>query len=181
MEQVALRIAGMSERHPGLSRAVAASYCEAAQVCLARHHQPPTTFRLQAGEDAREAVVEWELPPDRARAAWANQTAATESGASALVLAAVEEALGLVAFSRAETRSGADYLMVPANASSPDLESAVRLEISGVDRGPPRLVYERVRRKIEQVLRGTGELPALVGVAGLSSRRIVLETVEGAE
>lgn len=181
MERVALRISGMSERHPGLSEAVAASHCEAAQVCLARHHQPPATFRLEYGEGVLDAVVDWELPSERARAAWRNQVAATENGASAMVLAAVEETLGLVACSRAETRSGADYLMVPAGSAFSDLESSIRLEISGVDSGPARLVYERVRKKIEQVLRGTGELPALVGVAGFSCRRIVLEAVESVE
>jgi len=181
MEQVALRITGMSERHPGLSEAVAAGYREAAEVCLARHHQPPTAFCLEYGEESRDAVVEWTLPSERSRAAWRNQVAATESGASALVLAAVEETFGLVAFSRAETRSGADYLMVPAGSAIPDLESSVRLEISGVDSGPVRLVYQRVRKKIEQVLRGSGELPALVGVAGFGCRRVVLETVEGVE
>lgn len=97
------------------------------------------------------------------------------------MLAAVEATLGLVAFSRAETRSGADYLLLPSDSDSTDLESSIRLEVSGVDGGPVRLVYERVRRKIEQVLRGTGTLPALVGVAGFSCRRIVLETVEGVE
>ena len=66
MGQVALRITGMSERHPGLSEAVAAGYCEAAEVCLARHHQPPTEFHLEHGEEDVGALVEWTLPSERA-------------------------------------------------------------------------------------------------------------------
>lgn len=155
MEQrVVLRIDDMPQRHPGVSEAVAAAYREAAHVCLARHHEPPTSFRLEHGRDVVEAVVEWEVPSERSRVAWSNQAAAIEHGASAIVLAAVEATLGLVAIGRAELRSGADYLLVPVDSDHTDFEAAVRLEISGVDSGPSRRVYERVRRKMEQVLQG---------------------------
>ncbi|HET7229416.1 MAG TPA: hypothetical protein VFJ16_05405 [Longimicrobium sp.] len=182
MEQrVVLLTEDMAQRHPGLSEAVAAGLSEAAQVCLARHHQPPTTFRLEHDHGIIEAVVEWEFPSERTRRAWANQSVTTEHGASALVLAAVEAVFGLVAISRAESLSGADYLLVPMDSDYGDFDAAVRLEISGVDSGPVRRVYERVRRKITQVARGTGRYPALVGVVGFDSRRIVLETVGVAE
>lgn len=117
----------------------------------------------------------------RCRLAWGNDTDATEAGACALILAAVEAAAGMVAVRRAETRSGADYYVAPASVSADDLEHCYRLEILGVDGGPVRDVYGRVRVKIEQVLRGEGNLPAIVGVTGFRSRTIVLHTVEGAE
>jgi len=135
-------------------------------------------FRLEYGKDILDAALEWELPSARARAGWANHPEATEHGACALVLASVESALGLVAISRAETRSGADYYVAPVGSDPTEMESAIRLEISGVDSGSVRLLYGRVRRKIEQVLRGTGDLPAFVGVVGFGCKRIVLEAVE---
>ncbi len=99
----------MDKRHPGLTSAIAASNLEAAGVCLDRHHVTPSDFELDANGQASTAMVDWSKPSDRAKAAWANETDTTEAGACTLVLAAVELAEGLVAVSRAETLTGADY------------------------------------------------------------------------
>jgi len=178
---VGLRIDGLDERHPGLTAAVAATYYEAACVCLDRHHRPPTSFRLESDEDVSDLLVEWAVSDERSRMAWANDVDRTECGASAVAIAAAETALGMVAVRRAETRSGADYYLMPAGQEADDLETAFRLEISGIDSGPVRAVYQRVRQKVEQVLRGTSNLPAVVGVTGFGCARIVLQAVEALE
>ena len=170
----------MAQRHTGLTRPVADSYAEAARVCLDRHHQSPTDFDLDRSGRLSEAVVEWQPPDARTRGAWANETDATEAGASACALAAVEMTDGLVAVRRAETRTGADYYVAPpGGASADDLEDCMRLEVSGVDRGPENVVRQRLNAKLRQAAAGNSNLPALAGVVGFKTRLIAVAELEG--
>lgn len=165
-------------RHPGLTRPVAESYAEAASVCLQRHHRSPAEYEVWYDDDRATLTLEWIEPAERTLAAWANAIETTEAGAVGVVLAALEQSTGLVAVRRAETRSGADYYVGPSGTGREDLEHCLRLEISGVDRGPASAIYLRVAQKIQQTMRGDCNLPALVGVVGFRVRLIVLEPVE---
>ena len=125
-----------------------------------------------------DATAEWQKADDRTRAAWANETDATEAGAYACALAAVELVDGLVAVARAETRTGADYYIALAGPAPDDLEGCLRLEVSGVDRGSPSAVNQRLKEKLEQALAGASNLPAMSGVVGFKARIIRLSRVE---
>jgi hypothetical protein len=108
---------------------------------------------------ARKAIVEWVPVTAREKQAWANRTDAVEAGAYRMAIAAVEMTYGWFALARAETLTGADYYVGPAGA---DLESAYRLEVSGVDMGDaertafaPRAVFRArpcVRRGIQNAI-----------------------------
>ena len=115
----------------------------------------------------------------RTRGAWANETDATEAGASACALAAVELTAGLVAGRRAETGTGADDYVAPPGASPDDLEGCLRPEVSGVDRGPAPVVRQRLDAKLRQAAAGNGNLPALAGVVGFKARPIAVSELEG--
>ena len=134
----------MEQRHVGLTKAISDSHTEAAGVCLDRHHQSPTDFDLDRSGSQSTVAVEWQPPDARTRDAWANETDATEAGASACALAAVELSDELVAVRRAETQTGADYYVAPHGAPTDDLEDCLRLEVSGVDRGPEQTVRQRL-------------------------------------
>jgi hypothetical protein len=133
----------------GLTPAVAASYKEAAEVCLSRHHVPPVV-ELTLSDDDNETPAElaWSLPDMRARDAWANAIDATEAGAYCCVIAGVEEIRELFAVRRAETGTGSDYYIGPSGAGVNDLEDCLRLEVSGVDSGDRRDVVNRLLEKI---------------------------------
>jgi hypothetical protein len=165
-------------RHPGLTRAIADGYAEAASVCLVRHHAPPAEYDVWDRDQPTTLVLVWDTPDERRLAAWANVTDTTEAGAVGIVLLALELCMGLVAVRRAETRAGADYYVGPPGTGRDDLEQCLRLEISGVDHGPASRVYRRVTEKVGQVIRGDSNLPALVGVVGFEVRLVVLEPVE---
>lgn len=162
----------MDKRHPGLTSAIAASNLEAASVCLDRHHVPRSDFELDANDQASTAMVDWSKPSARAKAAWANETDTTEAGACTLVLAAVELTEGLVAVSRAETLTGADYYVAPKETGLQDLEACKRLEVSGVDRGDIAAIGQRLKAKLVQAAKGSSDLPAIAGVAGFKARFI---------
>ena len=138
-----LAIHDMDTRHYGLTKAIADSYNEAARVCLDRHHRPPTDFQVNKGNSSTAALVRWAITDERARRAWANEIDATESGAYACALAAVEMVDEFVAVHRAETKTGADYYVAPKGTSPDDLEDCLRLEVSGVGRGTDGAVRQR--------------------------------------
>ncbi len=178
-KKLTLPIRDMAQRHTGLTKPLADSYAEAAGVCLDRHHRSPTDFDLDRGGTRSGAVVAWQPPDARTRGAWANETDATEAGASACALAAVELTDGLVAVRRAETGTGADYYVAPPGASPDDLEDCLRLEVSGVDRGTEPVVRQRLNAKLRQAAAGNSNLPALAGVVGFKARLIAVAELEG--
>jgi hypothetical protein len=173
-----LPIHDMAERHRGFTNAVAQSYTEAARVCLDRHHESPVGFKIASADRETDAVAEWQKADDRTRGAWANETDATEAGAYACALAAVELSDGLVAVHRAETGTGADYYIAPAGSALNDLEDCLRMEVSGVDRGGLSAVNQRLKEKREQALAGASNLPAMAGVVGFRACIIRLSRVE---
>ena len=173
-----LPIHQMAQRHDGLTEALAEMYTEAARVCLDRHHRSPTEFNLHRGDGVHlAAVVKWQQADERVRRAYGNDIEATEFGACASVLAAVELVDGLVAVGRADTGTGADYYMAPEGTTIEDLEGfedIVRLEISGVDRGSERAIEQRVKEKLAQTSAGKSGSPAMAGVVGFEAKLIRL-------
>lgn len=90
--------------------------------------------------------------------------------------------LGLVAVSRAPQGSGADYYLQPpgydrnAEDGLLDLESAVRLEVSGIDN--PKHAGElatRLREKAQQAIAGASDSTAYACVVAFSDRRVVFQ------
>jgi len=165
-------------RHPGISAALCEALSEAASVCLARHHEPPRTeFSVECLGGSSTRGLLWASPDDTAVRTWNNRDDATRDAAYIIAIAAAEKELGLVAVSRAETRTGADYYIAPP--STLDLEEAIRLEVSGVDHSDLPTVRRRLREKEQQALRGDSPLPAYASVVGFRERKILISTVEG--
>lgn len=178
MHKKRLPLNNMAERHPGLTPAVAGAYEEAARVCLDRHHTPPVDVDIENSGEVESVVADWERTDERSRGAWANEIDATEAGAYACALAAVELTERLVAIHRAETRTGADYYIGPADATVSDLEDCLRLEVSGTDRAGGTAVEQRLREKLDQAAGGASNLPAMAGVVAFKARRIALSRLE---
>jgi hypothetical protein len=177
MGQLILPIANLDQRHPGLTPAVADCFHEAARVCLDRHHVSPASFVLNHEGDQLEAVIQWQVADQRCRAAHAYETKATEEGAYACALAAIEITERLVAVHQAESKTGADYYIGEPGRFAEDLEDCLRLEISGLDRCNQSAVELRIRQKIQQVLAGKSNLPALAGVVGFQAQLIKIRRV----
>jgi hypothetical protein len=144
---------------------------------LDRHHQSPISIEIDNSGAALTTSVEWEQTDERTKAAHANEIDATEAGAYACVLAAIEVTLQMIAIHRAETATGADYYIAPVGSTAADLEAALRLEVSGVDKGSSAAVTHRLNMKLEQAAMGASNLPALAGVVGFRARLIMLKSV----
>ena len=72
MSHPVLPIAALDRRHPGLTPAIAATYTEAAAVCLGRHHETPTEFELQDNNESIIVTLLWEARSSQTRMAWGN-------------------------------------------------------------------------------------------------------------
>ncbi len=173
-----LPLRNMHRRHHGLSPGLAKSFFEAACVCLDRHHIPPVCFDLNDGTATREARLNWKKAGERLRDAWANQTDTTEYAAYAVALAATEVSKGLYAIRRAETLTGADYYVAPADQDRGDLEGCFRLEVSGTNSSRRSYVTALLDQKLEQAAAGKSNLPALAAVVGFACKSIQLAALE---
>lgn len=175
MDTLPLPISDMASRHPGLTPSLAGAYLEAGRVCLDRHHISPIDFELREEHASTAARVEWQPADDRCRAAFANEIDATEFGAYLVALASVEVTKGLVAISRSETGTGADYYLSASGSPLEDLETTFRLEASGTDRGDTSTVARRLRQKVNQTNEGNSDLPAIAVVVGFQAQLVMIE------
>jgi hypothetical protein len=168
---------GLEDRHPGLTKNIASTLCEAAAVCLDRHHTSPVVVEIKRNGKSLEAQTSWAAPDQRTKMAWANTTDTTETGAYCVAIAAIEVTDGLVAVSRAETQTGADYYHGSPNENQEDLEKTLRLEVSGIDQSNPGSLRVRLGQKILQCQKGNSDLPAVAVVVGFSSLTVVTADV----
>jgi hypothetical protein len=137
---------------PALSPGTVAFQREAASVALdACHGAAPVAGGWHVGGlvPAEHAFqLNWAPATEQMRASHANDTDATEDGAYAIAIAAME-ASGFRVFARAKQRSGADYLMAPVGGSD---EEFLKLEVSGIWRDGDW--GARLRVKTMQVRKG---------------------------
>lgn len=170
----------LADRHSGVTVAIGECYTEAARVCLDRHHFSPVEIGIDGGGDGAptRATVEWAESSASERAAWANEIDTTELGAYGFALAAVDLVEGLVAVRRAETGTGADYYLAAPGTPADDLESCIRLEVSGLDKGDERAVRQRLLRKLEKARMGVSNLPAMAAVVGFRELLVALARAE---
>jgi hypothetical protein len=178
MSSSKLSFEDLSTRHPGVSPGVAGNYAEAVRVCLDRHHASRAEFQLTDNGRVEKAIAEWETADRRTKGAWANRDDATRDGAYGLALAAIEIMRGLVAVSRAETRTGADYYLGVRDAVLVDLEASIRLEVSGTDEGGHSVINGRLKQKLEQANEGRSNLPAMATVVGFRALQIISADVK---
>jgi hypothetical protein len=173
-----LRFHDLCDRHWGVTPGISAAFGEAARLCLDRHHASPQQLLLIDGIAETQGLAEWETADQRIQDGWANEDDATEYGAYGLALAAAELTRGLVAIRRAETRTGVDYYLGPPNSTADDLETSLRLEVSGTDKGSDAVIQARLREKLKQAESGTSNLPAIATVVGFAALKIVTADVE---
>ena len=175
-----LPLIALADRHLGLTKAIGDGYCEAASVCLSRHHEPPSDLVVDCDSNSSKCSAEWVAPDPRTKAAWANEIDATEAGAYGVSLAAIELVKGLVAVRRAETLTGADYYIAPLGTNAYDLEGCIRLEVSGTDRGNRSVIRQRLQAKISQAAAGDSNLPAIASVVGFRERTVLIAKLSDA-
>ena len=74
--------------------------------------------------------------------------------------------------------TGADYYVAPIGSDVEDLESCIRLEVSGVNAGSKSVVQSRLKVKLEQTAKGLSNLPAMAAVVGFKEKLIAIAHLE---
>ena len=164
------------KRHRGLTEVGGPAFAEAAAVCLSRHHSPPVDMAITTNSEGCVRAIGWDIPSRRQLDALNNVDDATRDGAYAVCLAVIEAELGLLAIRRAETLTGADYYLAPSE-NVEDLETAYRVEISGLNLGGPSEIRSRLRQKLDQARRGDANLPAIASVVGFREKIVLTEYI----
>ncbi len=179
---IELQIQSLSARHPGLTESLSNVFYEAAQICLSRHHASPIVFSVTHNQQTIEAVSQWDEPSSRTSRSQGNQNDATEYGACAISIAALEITTDFVVTARMESLSGGDFYIAPKSSIPNDfeedyepglLDSAYKLEVSGIDEGSQAVVSTRLRNKIQQTQDGNCHLPAIASVVEFSNKIVV--------
>lgn len=131
---------------PGLTRAKAAAFVEAASVCLwERSHRDKTVLHVQ-GQFEVQYDMGWEHPTEQTRRTYADPQEATEEGATAVAIAVVVDSTEYVVVERAMKSGGFDYWLGYEPAVL-----AARLEISGIRDGTASSIKARMKQKLEQM------------------------------
>lgn len=170
----ALVLNQLDERHPGITKAIGATFAEAASVCFHRHHNSPLEMEARVHSQSIVCTLEWSLPDERTLRAWANEIDTTEAGAYGVSLAALEAIDGFVAVRRAETLTGADFYVAPIGTDPDDLEDCLRLEVSGLNDGTKSAIERRLAAKLDQASNGNSNLPAVAAVIGFKESLLVM-------
>lgn len=163
--------------HPGISPGVAAALAEAARVCLDRHHEPPVEMDIEDDQGSETVSMTWTPADDRTHGAWANELDATRDGAYACTSAGLKQRTGLLTVRRAESETGADYFVAPAETAT-DRTTWIRLEVSGVNHGNRAVIARRLREKLSQLRKASASSPGIAGVVGFRERVIQLSVLE---
>ena len=165
--------------HPGVTPASSDALCEAASVCLARHHVPPKEFTVTYEGQSDKLLFQWELPSQRAKDCHAYKHDATKDGAYAISFLCLEYRLRLVAIAQAQAGSGADWYVAPIGcgldaSGAPNLDdpNVLRLEVSGTDVGH---IGYRMRLKQQQLLDANSSIPAIASVVGFQRAAVRIE------
>lgn len=168
-------IGKLHERHFGLYEHLCRAYADAACVCLSRHHISPADLTIENPTEICMREISWEIPNEQIRRSWANVDDATRDGAYCVSLAIIEAEFGFVALARAETKTGADYYVGLPEAS--DLEKALRLEVSGTDKGDRPVIQSRLKEKLNQLKRGNSNRPGIAVVIGFLEKYAMLQSL----
>ncbi len=168
----------LSKSHYGVNRIIGAAYAQAARVCLDRYHTSPVDFKIGSNGVEIEVECVWKKTSKRTKASWRNKDDTTRDGAYSYAIAGVEVMEGLFAVSPAKTKTAADYYVAPKGSHSDDLESCIRLEISGVGDLEIDEVKKRLKEKEEQAIEGKSNLPALAAVVGFKGKVILIKKVK---
>lgn len=175
MEQkLKLVFESLGERHQ-IDGAQLDTCSNAARVRLDAHHAPPSEFQLESRGEAQPVELGWTPSDNLLRRSYLNDDDAKRDGAYAIALAAVEQLENMVGVARCETKTGADYYVMPVGSDPENfLEDGYRLEVSGSD-SEEREVRYRLKQKQKQASNGKSSLPAFAAVIGFRVKLILLE------
>ncbi len=163
-------LAELGQGIPALTVAAGTYLAEAAIVCFEDCGHMSGVLLAVRGSFDQGCRVMWPYGTDeRMRRCWNDPEYTTEHGACGVAILLVRRLTGFTAVQRARKGGGFDYwLAIEDDVEALPFQHAARLEVSGIRRGDPSDVSDRVRKKRRQVRRSEGYLPAYIAVVEFS-------------
>ncbi len=171
---VPITLGNLGSGRKGFTPAYGQTLAEAASVCLEEQgHSSPKEIKI-SGDFECPGKLEWNVPSDQSRRCWNDDGYTTEHGAYGIAALLVEHC-GLEVVQRSKKKTGFDFWLGTANATTDLFQGLSRLEVSGIRSGDVSIIETRVRQKLKQTDRSDGKLPAIVVVVefGNPTARIV--------
>lgn len=161
---------------PGLTSEIGGGLAQAAAVCLEHNAHHQGVEMEVAGSMSARFLVAWEPATDQVRRAHFDLQDATENGACGVAIALSRDLLGKEVVEKAYKGKGKgrglgfDYWLGDAGQSPEDLVFMrdLRLEVSGILKGSPSDVRQRLRSKVDQVSRYSESIPGIAVVVAFS-------------
>ncbi|TAE03974.1 MAG: hypothetical protein EAZ97_00770 [Bacteroidetes bacterium] len=152
-----------------LSKARCESFAEAASVCLANcEHQAPVLLTVE-GDLQAQFELEWQEITDEINNSNQNKQRTVEEGAYCVAMLVVEELTELRAFRQADSKTGVDYFLRKTQKGNEEYYAEIRMEVSGILKGTPAQIEQRMKEKIEQSKQSDYmNIPALIVVVEFS-------------
>lgn len=165
---MALALESLAQGRRGLTPAFGQSLAEAASVCLHHEgHSSPTRMPV-SGMRQFQGQLKWRPPSAQCLRCWNDDQVATEHGAYGVAALLVEQC-GLEVIERSKKKTGFDYWLGAADATSQLFQGLARLEVSGIRHDEGSAFRSRITQKLNQTKASDGVLPAVVVVVEFSS------------
>lgn len=158
---------------PGWSLTFGATCVEAAATCLdTQSHSHPVSLQID-GLQPSEVLIEWDAIDDTIRRFNADEEVATEYGAYGIAALLMPHLTGLTVIERSikDTGLGFDFWLGSINDRAINTQRKARLEVSGIRRGPERILKSRVKMKLAQITPSDSLAPGYICVVEFGTPR----------
>jgi hypothetical protein len=146
---------------PGVTPLLAMAYAEAAAICL-EHNKHVNTFQLHITGDHTDGPMMTSVKVTaQMRRCHADLQEATEFGACAIAFLIVRECTKHTVIERSFKGTGFDYWLGEKGGL---FQKKAKLEVSGILKGTPKKVDQRLREKTSQSKTGGIKVPGVVVV-----------------
>jgi len=163
---------------PGWSLTFGATCIEAAATCLDTHNHPQTVLLQIDGIQTSELLIEWDAIDDTIRRFNADSEVATEYGAYGIAALIMPHLTGLTVIERSIKGKGLgfDFWLGSINDLANAFQRKARLEVSGIRRGPERILKSRVKIKLDQIKPSDSLAPGYICVIEFGTPRARIQT-----
>ncbi|TAE00161.1 MAG: hypothetical protein EAZ97_06710 [Bacteroidetes bacterium] len=147
------------------------NFSEAATVCLDHCQHLQNVLLTVEGDLKAQFELAWEQASQSAIDSRSNLVETVEDGASCLAILVIEELTGYQVIRQTPKGTGVDFLL--GTKEGDQYYSCARLEISGILKGSPAQIQQRIKQKVEQSTQSDHfDIPVFIVVVEFSQPQI---------
>lgn len=159
-----------------LTRETCDFFSQAAAVCLDnQNHSPGVIFQVE-GDLSAEFQLFWKPVTRQMKESCYDMQYTTEAGAYCLAILMIQKLTEYKVIRQSQKGTGFDFWLGDKKEDYP-FENKARLEISGILKGEPNQINQRISQKVDQTKQNNGlNLPAYIAVVEFSTPILQVKT-----